>query len=197
MKLYTRTGDDGTTGLFGGGRVGKDHPRVDAYGTVDELNACVGLAAAACVDDAGTTASIHERYRAIFSEMQSRLFDIGADLATPEGAKHESKILRLGEDEVAEVEGWIDEIDAANPPMTTFVLPGGTDLAARLHVARTVCRRAERMMVSLAHTEPISEGALTYVNRLSDLLFAMARRANSVAGVTDVPWIPARRRESP
>ena len=196
MKLYTRTGDDGTTGLFGGGRVGKDHPRVDAYGTVDELNACVGLAAAACLHDADATRSVHERFLAIFSEMQSRLFDIGADLATPEGAKHESKILRTGADEVAEVEGWIDEIDADNPPMTTFVLPGGTDLAARLHVARTVCRRAERMMVSLAHSEPISEGALTYVNRLSDLLFAMARRANAAAGVADVPWVPARRRPS-
>ncbi|HRP64061.1 MAG TPA: ATP:cob(I)alamin adenosyltransferase, partial [Phycisphaerales bacterium] len=104
MKLYTRTGDDGSTGLFGGQRVGKDHPRVNAYGTVDELNACIGLAAAAC----DASRPLHAQYLRIFSQLQSRLFDIGADLATPEGDKHESKIMRITDLHVSEVEAWID-----------------------------------------------------------------------------------------
>jgi cob(I)alamin adenosyltransferase len=187
MKLYTRSGDDGTTGLFGGGRVGKDHPRIDAYGTIDELNACIGLAAAACRGDR----PFERRLLAIFAPVQSRLFDIGADLATPEGSKSEAKIVRIDAAFVAEIEAWIDEIDGQNPPIRTFVMPGGTELAARLHLARTVCRRGERLMVRLAHAEPVSEGAIQWVNRLSDLLFAMARQANHAAGVADVPWVPA------
>ena len=188
MKLYTRSGDDGTTGLFSGQRVSKDHPRVEAYGTVDELNAAIGLAAAACVpkDD------LHARLLEIFSPLQSRLFDIGADLATPPGAKHEAKVLRITDEHVREVEAWIDDIDADNEPMKTFIMPGGTELAARLHLARTVCRRAERAMVSLTHSEPVGDGSITYINRVSDLLFAMARRVNRQAGVADVPWVPAR-----
>jgi cob(I)alamin adenosyltransferase len=191
MKLYTRTGDDGTTGLFGGGRVSKDHPRIDAYGTVDELNACIGLAAAAC--DAAHP--FQRRLLELFSPIQSRLFDIGADLATPEGSKGAAKIVRIDEAFVAEIEAWIDEVDGGNAPIRTFVMPGGSELAARLHVARTVCRRAERLMIRLAHSEPVSTGAITWVNRLSDLLFAMARRANLEAGVPDVPWVPASVRE--
>ncbi|MEE8156150.1 MAG: cob(I)yrinic acid a,c-diamide adenosyltransferase, partial [Phycisphaerales bacterium] len=140
MNLYTRTGDDGTTGLFGGDRVSKDHPRVAAYGTVDELNACVGLAVAAC----DTNDEYGSQLLRVFRELQSRLFDIGADLAAPMGSKHEDKIKRIDGDDVEQVEAWIDEIDAENEPMKCFVLPGGTELAARLHVARTVCRRAER-----------------------------------------------------
>lgn len=190
MKLYTRTGDDGSTGLFGGGRVGKDHPRVDAYGTVDELNACIGLAAAACDPDR----EIPARFAVMLAGVQSWLFDIGADLATPEGNAHEAKVLRIGDDEVSLIEGLIDEVEAGNEPMRSFVMPGGGDLAARLHLARTVCRRAERRMVALSHTEPVSEGAIRYVNRLSDLLFAMARLANRDAGIPDVPWIPAKQR---
>jgi cob(I)alamin adenosyltransferase len=166
MKLYTRTGDDGTTGLFSGTRVSKDHPRIEAYGTVDELNACIGLAMAAC----RTSNPYEARLLEIFAQAQSRLFDIGA-----------------------EVEGWIDEVDSKNPPLKTFVMPSGCELAARLHLARTVCRRAERLMVSLAQLEPVGAGPLRYVNRMSDLLFAMARRANHDAGVGDVPWMPARR----
>jgi cob(I)alamin adenosyltransferase len=189
MKLYTRTGDDGTTGLFSGTRVSKDHPRIDAYGTVDELNAFIGLAMAACRRSNPFEARLLE----IFAEAQSRLFDIGADLATPEGANNSSKIVRIEESHVAEVEGWIDEIDGKNPPLKTFVMPSGSELAARLHVARTVCRRAERLMVSLAQLEPVGTGPLRYVNRMSDLLFAMARRANHDAGIGDVPWIPTKR----
>jgi len=192
MKLYTRSGDDGTTGLFGGGRVGKDHPRVDAYGTVDELNACLGLAAAACDPERATEA----RFAEIIAEAQSWLFDIGADLATPEGNAQEDRVLRIGDAEVEVVERWIDEVEERNEPMRSFVMPGGSELAARLHLARTVCRRAERRMVALAHTEPVSEGAVRYMNRLSDLLFAMSRLANRDRGVADVPWIPAKQRTS-
>lgn len=191
MKLYTRTGDDGTTGLFSGTRVAKDHPRVEAYGTVDELNAALGLAGAAC----GAEDTFPRRVLEILIPLQSRLFDIGADLATPDGAKNEAKIERITDEHVEEVERWIDEVDGGNPPMKHFILPGGTELAARLHVARTVCRRAERLMVQLGHAEPISAGAVRYVNRVSDLLFAMARRANVEAGVMDIPWVPARKRK--
>ena len=188
MKLYTRTGDDGTTGLFGGDRVGKDHPRVEAYGTVDELNACLGWAAAvAGKSDAET------RVATIIAGVQSRLFELGADLATPAGAKHESKIARLGDEQIAELEQWIDELDAGNDPMAHFILPGGTELAARLHLARTLCRRAERRLVNLGRTTAITPSAVVFLNRLADLLFAMARRANKDAGVADVPWVPEQR----
>jgi cob(I)alamin adenosyltransferase len=186
MKLYTRTGDDGTTGLFGGQRVSKCHPRVEAYGSIDELNAAMGMVWAACDQETG----FQSRLREIIHRIQSRLFDIGADLATPEGAKQEGKIVRLAEAEVPEVEGWIDEIDAGNAPMTSFVLPGGTELAARLHLARTICRRAERCIIELYTDESVGEGVVKYVNRLGDLLFAMARRANAEAGVEDIPWKP-------
>ena len=186
MKLYTRTGDDGTTGLFSGARVSKDHPRIEAYGTIDELNAVLGLVLSAC-DPAHT---FEKRLHAIVGAIQSRLFDIGADLATPEGAKQQSKIHRIDTADVAESEKWIDEIDSANPPLTTFVMPAGTELAARLHLARTVCRRAERTIISLGSIEPVGEPLMRYVNRLSDLFFAMARRANHERGHPDVAWIP-------
>ncbi len=188
MKLYTRSGDDGTTGLFSGTRVSKDHPRIEAYGTVDEFNAVLGLAMSAC----RATDPLEARLLQIFAQVQSRLFDIGADLATPEGANNSAKVLRIDEHHVAEVEGWIDEIDGQNEPIRTFVMPSGCELAARLHVARTVCRRAERLMVSLGQLEAVGTGPLRYMNRLSDLLFAMSRLVNRHAGVGDVPWIPAK-----
>lgn len=221
MKLYTRSGDDGTTGLFGGQRVPKDHPRVEAYGTVDELNAALGLCASHITQllnetdgkprltsresdrssEESTSArktrvaprtddSFLRTVAAILAQLQSRLFDIGADLATPAESKHEAKVMRMSDEQIAESERWIDEIDAGNQPMKTFVMPGGTELAARLHLARTICRRAERAIVSLQRNEAITPGVLIYVNRVSDLLFAMARRANVEAGVVDVPWIP-------
>ncbi len=186
MKLYTRTGDDGTTGLFSGARVSKDHPRIEAYGTVDELNAILGMVLCSC--DEGHP--FERRLKEIVGCIQSRLFDIGADLATPEGAKQQSKIHRIDEADVAESEAWIDEVDAANPPLRTFVMPAGTELAARLHVARTVCRRSERAIISLGSIEPVGEPLLRYMNRLSDLFFAMARRANHERGHPDVPWTP-------
>lgn len=188
MKLYTRSGDDGTTGLFGGGRVSKDHPRIEAYGTVDELNACIGLVCSAC----DRAKPFDARMLEIMGHIQSRLFDIGADLATPEDSKASAKILRIDERFVSEIESWIDEVDGKNQPIRAFVMPGGTELAARLHLARTVCRRAERLMVRLGHTEPVSDGAIHWVNRLSDLLFALARQANHSAGVSDVPWVPTK-----
>ena len=189
-KLYTRSGDDGSTGLFGGDRVDKDHPRVEAYGTVDELNATVGLAAAAC-DPA------HTAFAQRLAAIQSRLFDIGADLATPLESRHEVHIHRIDAADVAELERWIDEIDEQNEPMRQFILPGGTDLAARLHVARTTCRRCERRLVGLAREHSIGGATLVYLNRLSDLLFAMARLANRDAGVADVPWQSANRESDP
>jgi cob(I)alamin adenosyltransferase len=197
MKLYTRSGDDGSTGLFGSGRVQKDNPRVAAYGDVDELNACVGWAicalsspASAQSDEAGQGQPTAGSFGSILTTLQSRLFDLGADLATPHDSKHESKIHRIDTNHVAQAEGWIDEVDAQNSPMTHFVLPGGTELAARLHICRTVCRRAERAMVKLSHDEPVNPQAITFINRVSDLLFAMARAANKHAGVADVPWVP-------
>jgi cob(I)alamin adenosyltransferase len=215
MKLYTRSGDDGTTGLFGGQRVGKDHPRIAAYGTVDELNAALGLAAAELsrvlhssakprlTSDEGARKSgvpaptpggdVLVLMDSILRELQSRLFDIGADLATPPGTAHESKISRVTSRHVAEAERWIDEIDSGNEPMRQFVLPGGTELAARLHQARTISRRAERLMVSLSRSDQVTPEAIIYLNRVSDLLFAMARRANQHAGVPDVPWTPGAR----
>jgi cob(I)alamin adenosyltransferase len=184
MKLYTRTGDDGTTGLFSGARVSKDHPRIEAYGTVDELNAVLGLVLAAC--DRGH--AFERRAHEVISALQSRLFDIGADLATPEGAKQQAKIHRIDDADVSEAEAWIDEMEGANPPLRTFVMPAGTELAARLHLARTVCRRAERAIISLGSIEPVGDPLLRYMNRLSDLFFAMARRANHERGIPDAPW---------
>jgi len=265
-KLYTRTGDDGTTGLFGGGRVGKDHPRMEAIGTVDELNAAIGWVRNAtteaqrhgeekgqgsdqahqrgamgksdlpvverevedpprasealahgtrhspgtgegrCGDPIGTLQrstnnELRTDFDSILATLQSRLFDIGADLATPIGSKHEDKVARISGGDVSEAEKWIDEVDGGNTPMTAFVLPGGTELSARLHLARTICRRAERRMIALARAEEGSAGvppaadtkgvtpeAIIYINRISDLLFAMARRANREAGIADVAW---------
>lgn len=191
MKLYTKRGDDGGTDLFGGQRVGKDDLRVEAYGTVDELNAAIGLCAAACDGPAA------DALRPILTTLMSRLFEVGADLATPRVTADGSDnapgaIPRIGSEQTTELEGHIDAITAVLPEMTHFVLPGGTDLAARLHHARTVCRRAERLCVALARHEDVGDVVVPYLNRLSDLLFAMARRANQLAGVEDVPWIGPR-----
>ncbi|MBM44136.1 MAG: ATP:cob(I)alamin adenosyltransferase [Phycisphaerae bacterium] len=181
FRLYTKTGDDGTTGLFGGPRVSKDDARVQAYGAADETNAALGLAAAACDD---TDARLAE----ILASLQSRLFDLGSDLATPTGTEHESKIRRLTVDDVTQAESWIDEIDGDNAELKQFILPGGCDLAARLHLARNAARRCEQAMVTLSKGDSVNEHAMHWINRLSDLLFAMARAANRLHGVEDVPW---------
>ena len=180
MKLYTRTGDDGTTGLIGGRRVAKDDLRLDAYGTVDELNALLGAAAAG---DAAWSAAL--------APVQDDLFVVGSHLAAPDGAAGNVHLPPLPQDATARLERGIDAAEEQLPPLTSFILPGGTETAARLHVARCVCRRAERLTVALAHHGPVPPAVLVYLNRLSDWLFAQARLANHRAGVADVPWHPA------
>lgn len=180
MKIYTRTGDDGQTSLFGGRRVSKSHPRVEAYGAVDELNSALGLAIAWCDDDP-------LRHRLL--GMQSRLFDIGADLATPEGGAAGAWVPRVEESWVAALEVEIDEMAEQLPALRHFILPGGTPTAAALHVARTACRRAERRMTVAAEAgEDLGPHVLAYMNRVSDWLFMAARLANARAGVEDIPW---------
>jgi cob(I)alamin adenosyltransferase len=181
MKIYTRTGDRGDTSLFGGGRVGKDHPRVAAYGALDELNALLGLVRAttpeALFDD-------------LLDAVQRDLFALGGRLAAPDPDKVRTALARaeLDPSRVTAMEDAIDQAEAELPPLRAFVLPGGTPKAAALHVARTVCRRAERSVVALARAEEVPEVFLTYLNRLSDLLFTLARLANHRAGRHDVTW---------
>ena len=178
MKIYTRTGDSGETSLFGGGRTSKDTPRLHAYGTIDELNSVLGLALAGRLSP-----KVAERARTI----QGELLIIGADLATPQDA--EAKWLtRLTEESVTRLEHEIDEMDQRLPELKNFILPGGTVMAATLHVARTVCRRAERWIVSLAEDEEINSAVLHYVNRLSDWLFTAARFENLMAGQNESTW---------
>lgn len=178
MKIYTRTGDTGQTGLFGGPRVAKDDARIEAYGTVDELNAVLGVVAAGDLP-----AELEE----ILLPVQHELFEIGAELATPEPAAH--RTATIDEAPIARMEQQIDRLEAKLEPLKVFILPGGTPTAAHLHVARTVCRRAERRLVTLARRdERVSERLIIYLNRLSDLLFVMARRANALAGQADIPW---------
>lgn len=181
MKIYTRTGDAGTTALFGGGRVSKDHPRIAAYGTVDEANSLIGLALADLHDepDAETLAEL-------LVQIQGELFELGADLATPADAKAAAP--RVTEEHIDRLETAIDRLEADLAPLKQFILPGGTRAAATLHVARTVCRRAERYAVSAHEVSPLSPLALRYLNRLSDLLFVAARWANATAGRSDTVW---------
>ncbi|GIV16488.1 MAG: ATP--cob(I)alamin adenosyltransferase [Armatimonadota bacterium] len=178
MRIYTRTGDNGTTGLLGGQRVSKDCPRVEAYGSVDELNAYLGLAMA--------HVRPHPRLCEMLQQIQNELFVAGAELATPAG--HKVPVEPIGEAHVQRLENWIDELEQNLPALRHFILPGGTAGAATLHVARTVCRRAERRVVSLYHVEPGNLHLITYLNRLGDLLFVMARVVNAAEGVQDVIW---------
>jgi cob(I)alamin adenosyltransferase len=192
MKIYTRTGDRGETGLFGGQRVRKDHARVEAYGAVDELNATLGLAITRLAADGEE--EMAQRLRSI----QADLFTIGANLATPapeDGGRRNDHIPPLPDGRVAEMERWIDQAEEELEPLRTFILPGGGEAAAGLHLARTVCRRAERRAITLAHTAHIPDGVVVYLNRLSDLLFALARLANHRRGEPDVAWHPDRRAE--
>lgn len=182
-RIYTKTGDSGETGLFGGGRVGKDDPRVDAYGEVDELNASIGLARSLGLD---------EKLAAIVQRVQEELFTLGAVLATPQGTKAEAHIPKVKAEWVEAMEREIDALTEPLPAMTHFILPGGTQASAALHVARTICRRAERRVVPLYRAGKVDLLVVTYLNRLSDLLFTMARAANHRAGVQDVKWIPAK-----
>ncbi len=184
MKIYTKTGDAGDTGLFGGGRVSKASARVDTYGEVDELNSVLGLVRTEVFDK-----EIDE----LFAIVQSRLFDLGAELATSPDSKVELGIAGVGESDVEQLERCIDKAETELSPLRTFVLPGGSRAAAYLHLARTVCRRAERKLVALSEHEKVRPECIRYVNRLSDTLFVLARLANHRAGIADVPWVGAGR----
>lgn len=183
-RIYTRTGDDGTTSLFGGDRVGKGNPRIEAYGTVDETNSIVGLARAHLEDEPG-----RDELDPVLGDLQEELFVLGADLATPMDANPE--VDRIAEEHVDALEERIDRFDADLPPLERFILPGGTPAGASLHSARTVCRRAERHIVEASTSTPINDQAIVYLNRLSDLLFVLARWANRRAGVREDAWTPA------
>ena len=181
MKIYTRTGDTGETALFGGGRVSKDHPRTSAYGDVDELNSVIGLARATAPADL---------FDELLDGIQRDLFSIGGRLATPEPEKVARTIAKaaLPPDRAAAFERVMDDAEQELPPLRAFVLPGGTPKAAVLHLARTVCRRAERSVVRLAREEEAPPEILVYLNRLSDLLFTLARLANHRSGTGDSTW---------
>jgi cob(I)alamin adenosyltransferase len=186
MKLYTKQGDDGGTVLFDGTRVQKNDPRVAAYGDVDELNSQIGVAIATL-----QLARPAERWATLIQRMtqiQNELFTLGAELATPQDAPNRHKIPKIIADHSAQLEGWIDDAVAPVTPLREFVLPGGSLPASHLHVCRTVCRRAERGVVTLAQQGPINPEVVIYLNRLSDLFFAWSRLANHLEGVPDVPW---------
>lgn len=179
MKIYTKTGDDGTTGLIGGVRVGKDDLRIECYGTMDELNALLGLCDVLS-DDA---------MKQMIEPVQNELFVLGAHLATPETQLDKQKSLPpLDDAAIDRLEQQIDAMEKSLPALQHFILPGGTELGARLHIARTVCRRVERLLVHFAKSHFVEPIILTYVNRLSDWLFVLARSANQRAGVGDVAW---------
>jgi cob(I)alamin adenosyltransferase len=177
MKIYTKTGDGGETGLFGGPRVRKDDPRIEAYGTVDELNAVLGLV---------RCGPLPVEIGVLLAQVQNELFDLGAELATPEPARMGTAT--LGPAQITVLEQAIDRNEAKLAPLKQFILPGGTRPAAELHLARTVCRRAERRLIALTAVEAVSQDLVVYLNRLGDLLFVLARAVNHAAGRPDVPW---------
>ena len=179
VKIYTKTGDRGETALFGGKRLSKGHPRIEAYGTVDELNAVLGVVRAA---------KPVTEIDAVIEQVQQHLFVIGAELASPQGLVQ--GMSPTGEDEVQQLEQAIDHFEQQLPELQQFILPGGAPVAAYLHLARCICRRAERCIVELADEQQpaVPQAVLVYLNRLGDLLFVMAREANRRAGSEDVPW---------
>ena len=177
MKIYTETGDKGTTSLFGGMRVSKSEQRLEAYGTVDELNSVLGVARAG---------GLSSRLDEILEHLQHQMFSLGAELAAPDPA---AQVMEpLGENTAKLIEQWIDEIEEQLPALKAFILPAGSPGAANLHLARCVCRRAEREIALLSESFEVRPAVLKYVNRISDLLFVMARKANQDAGVADVEW---------
>jgi len=184
MKIYTKTGDAGTTGLFGGPRVAKDDRRICAYGSVDELNAVIGIA---------RSTGLGDKLDPLLSSIQHCLFSIGAELATPNPEEHSLKW--DGGSQVDQMERDIDDLETSLKPLRNFILPGGSTQAAHLHLARTVCRRTEREIVSFSRDRSVSDAShiVIFLNRLSDLLFVMARFANHEAGVADVPWESVRK----
>ncbi|MGM0545265.1 MAG: cob(I)yrinic acid a,c-diamide adenosyltransferase [Bacteroidota bacterium] len=181
MKIYTKKGDSGETSLFGGTRVPKSNERIEAYGTVDELNSFVGLAASYDLSEIGTN---------YLRRVQELLFILGADLATPPSSQ--TRIDRISEAHVTFLEDAIDELEEGLKPLKNFILPGGSQAGATLHAARTICRRAERATVACAETDNLSENCITFLNRLSDFLFVIARHENKHAGVREETWQPER-----
>ena len=188
-KIYTRGGDQGETSLGDGSRVAKHAARVEAYGTVDEANAVIGLVRAQIVS-AGTD---EQTLDTVLSRIQNDLFDLGADLCTPEDGRRAEGALRIVTSQVEWLETEIDKINDRLEPLSSFILPGGTPVAANLHLARTVARRAERCVTNLARSETVNTEAVKYLNRLSDLLFVMSRAANNY-GANDVLWVPGANR---
>jgi len=179
MKLYTKTGDKGKTGLFGGQRVPKDSLRIETYGTIDELNSVLGIV---------RTYTKDEMLDTIYKRIQNELFNLGSDLATPFGSKHEEMVNRLTGAQVTQLEKEIDLIQKEAPEFRNFILPGGSPAASFLHLARTTCRRAERLCVTLMNHEDIGEWPQRYLNRLSDFFFIASRYANKLDGFDDVEW---------
>ncbi|MFC4453191.1 cob(I)yrinic acid a,c-diamide adenosyltransferase [Deinococcus sonorensis] len=190
MKLYTRTGDAGLTGLYGSDRVSKGHVRVEAYGTVDELNSLLGLARAHNTRSHRPDPELDTD----LEYLQNALFDLGADLATRSESPYSKNIARLDEQDVAHLEAMIDRYQEGVPPLTQFIHPGGTPAAASLQVARAVARRAERDVIRLAEQETVNLQAQVYLNRVSDLLFIMARAVNLRAGIAEEEWQVKKRR---
>ncbi len=207
-RIYTRTGDQGFTGLVGGARISKTAPRVWAYGDVDELNAHLGMCRTMTSECSGKPATLLGRILAVFSwkrenlqtdsrsslesklsRIQNELFDIGAELATPPGGEWEG-MPKTTPAHISQLESWIDELNQDLPELRSFVLPGGNRLNAQLHIARTVCRRAERSVLALKHHEEVSDLVVQYLNRLSDLLFVMSRHTARAAGDTEYLWSP-------
>ncbi len=186
MKVYTKTGDKGSTSLFGGTKVSKNHIRIDAYGTVDELNSAIGLI---------RSSEILNTYDLQLIQIQKNLFHLGAELATPteklylaNGKYRLPKILQ--EDDILELENWIDEMEEELPALTHFILPGGNLASSHAHLCRCICRRAERITVSLTEVEEIRQEILKYLNRLSDYLFVLARKIAHDAGHEEIKWLP-------
>lgn len=180
MKIYTKTGDQGETSLFGGNRVSKSSVRIEAYGTVDELNSFLGLA---------ITETKDEKLKPDLLKIQNQLFIVGTDLATPESGKPANlKVDRTPESYINETESLIDEYNSHNDELKNFILPGGTKSSALLHVCRTISRRAERRVVALSQTEDVNKTIIVFLNRLSDLFFVLARYENKIAGIKDIDW---------
>lgn len=179
MKIYTKTGDQGETGLFGGDRVSKSSLRVETYGEVDELNSAIGWARLSLSD---------AELDALLNQIQNDLFEVGAELGSTPDRKQKGSMPLIEEPQVETLERAIDRYEEGPPALTSFVLPGGSEGAARFHLARCICRRAERSLVALGQGEAVRGELFRYINRLSDLLFTLARFANHVAGVEDIPW---------
>ena len=179
MKIYTRTGDAGTTGLFGGPRVEKTDARIEAYGTVDELNASLGVV---------ISGSLPDEMGEQLLRVQNELFSIGAELASPDPEKHNLRV--IGSQHIGRLEDWIDQHERELPPLKHFVLPGGTTAASNAQLSRAICRRAERRVIQLRHecAEPVSDDLIVYLNRLSDYLFVLSRRINVAAGIEEIIW---------